>query len=397
MPTDGALEADLQIAIPDPSQRQFSFILAASLGNAQVTGPEVRDISISPQQTFGRTVNAYTITLAPSRNGSERVVAFKYGGELVPDDAPLAINAISERRIELTADSFWFPLETSFGRSIDASLTVEIDGNWNGVAPGSFEQTSTGFSLEQDVGGSDISLALLSHPVVYRVGDYAVYDNRSELGENIEGVVAALSACSGFLNDLAGPADLLPKAQIMVFGRRSSGYSRRTVIALTDPSGSDEVPLTQFICHELAHNWSRANSSTPEQWHNEGLADAIANLALRDIFGSQAYEDRLASYRERLLSAEGSLGPIWTPDLNDRTSFLVAYVAAPLALAQLEERLGKALFRSFLRRLMNEKVARTPRMLAVLEEVAGSDQSKWFEDMLAREANALAKSKHDAG
>ena len=390
-PTDGVLEADLKIVIPASTKNQLSFILAASLGEAEISGRDVVGVSVTPQQTFGRFVNAYTIDLIPPVDASKRVVNFRYRGELIPEEAPLTINAIDQKRVELTADSFWFPLETSFETKINASLAVDIDGDWIGVAPGSFAQADNGFSLDQDVSGSDISLALLSDPVVHKVGAYTVYDARPLPRENIEGVVAALEACSRFLNELAGPEDRLPDAQIMVFGRQSVGYSRRTVIALSDPSDSDDISLSQFICHELAHNWSRANSSTPEQWHNEGLADAIANLALRETFGSQVYEDRLARYRERLLSEQEPLGPIWTSSLTNRTSYVVAYRAAPLAFAYLEQRLGKAQFRSFIRRLMNDKVADTPRMLSILEEIAGLNQRRWFENVLAQEARSLAE------
>lgn len=390
-PADGMLEVDLRIIIPATTKNQFSFILAASLGEAEISGREVESVSVTPQQTFGRSVNAYTIDLIPMVEASERVVNFRYRSELIPEEAPLAINAIDQQRVELTADSFWFPLETSFETKIDASLAVDIDGDWIGVAPGSFNRADNGFQLDQDVGGSDISLALLLDPVVHQVGAYTVYDARPSTRENIEGVIAALEACSLFLNELAGPEDRLPDAQIMVFGRQSVGYSRRTVIALSDPSDSDDISLTQFICHELAHNWSRANSSTPEQWHNEGLADAIANIALRKTFGPEVYEERLASYRERLLSEREPLGPIWTSSLTDRTSYLVAYRAAPLAFAHLEQRLGEAQFRHFVRRLMNEKVARTPHMLSILDEVAGLDQRRWFEDFLAQEARSLGE------
>ncbi|MBH5322130.1 gluzincin family metallopeptidase [Aurantiacibacter sediminis] len=394
-PADGVLEADLRIAIPATKSSRLSFILAASLGEADITGREVVSVSVTPQQTFGRSVNAYTIDLNPAVDASEHIVNFRYRGKLIPDDSPLAINAISEQRVELTADSFWFPLETSFETKIDASLAVDIEGDWIGVAPGSFTRADNRFLLDQDVGGTDISLALLPDPVIHQVGAYTVYDARPSPRENIEGVVAALEVCSRFLNELAGPEDQLPDAHIMVFSRDSVGYSRRTIIALSDPANSDDVSLTQFVCHELAHNWSRANSSTPEQWHNEGLADTIANLALRETFGPRVYEARLARYREMLLSEEAPLGPIWTSSLTDRASDLVAYRAAPLAFASLEQRLGSAQFRSFVRRLMNDKVAHTPRLLSILEEVANLDQRRWFENVLAQEARGLGEAPTD--
>ena len=39
---------------------------------------------------------------------------------------------------------------------------------------------------------------------------------------------------------------------------------------------------------------------------------------------------------------------------------------------------------------MNEKVDRTPRMLLILEDVAGLDQRRWFENVLAQEPRGLA-------
>jgi aminopeptidase N len=54
------------------------------------------------------------------------------------------------------------------------------------------------------------------------------------------------------------------------------------------------------------------------------------------------------------------------------------YRAGPLALADLEAQIGRAAFRTFLRRYMAEPVRTTPQMLDLVADVAGEDARDWF-------------------
>ncbi len=136
----------------------------------------------------------------------------------------------------------------------------------------------------------------------------------------------ALEVCTTFLNDLSGPAGPLPKASIIVTDRPEGGYSRGTLIALTDIEDDDEEYLLQFICHELAHYWSKANAGGPENWINESVADYLANMSVGQIIGDDVFNARMARYAERI---EGrGLPPIWAPELTERPPYLIMYRAA---------------------------------------------------------------------
>jgi hypothetical protein len=63
---------------------------------------------------------------------------------------------------------------------------------------------------------------------------------------------------------------------------------------------------------------------------------------------------------------------------------MVSYRKATYLLSRLEERIGRDRMDEFLRRYMVQRIRTTPRLLAVLQEVAGSDTVSWFRDELAR-------------
>ena len=389
LPEKGEVSADLFISVSDSEATEISFLLNNSVGEAEVTGPQIQSVANEVTKQFNGLVRTYRIKLAPQPSGEPREIRFRYSGQLMPEGAPLEINSIEDRRIELTVDSFWFPFEAGFDSTIAANLDISVEGEWTGVAPGRIEQTEAGFRLVQHEQGLDISLALLKDPVVRRSGPYAVYDGRTFPGGNSDLVFEALEGCTNFLNALAGPQDILPSAQVIINDRDSGGYSRRTMIALTDVSDTPKDHLVQFVCHELAHNWSVANAGGPENWHNEGFADALANLGLRELVGNESYEARLERYREALRKEEEKLGPIWTPESTARPSFAISYRAGPLGFAALEGRIGSQKFRKFAQTIMNSKIATTPAMLEALERVAGGETRQWFEGVLATEATEL--------
>ena len=246
----------------------------------------------------------------------------------------------------------------------------------------SLQRQTGGFRLVQSRPALDIAFTLMSRFRLEETEAYRIYDLRD--GEQDLGpLIGALDFCTGYLNALAGPAGPLPSAGITVTGREGGGYSRATLIALTDISETSPEHLTQFICHELAHFWSRGNPMTVENWLNEGLADHIANMALRAAHGEAVYEARLERYRGRLSNSEEPLPAIWQPGQTARPPYLVAYRKAPVLLAELEAEVGRDVFSRFIARMMLQETATTPDMLDVLEQEAGPSARERFQARLA--------------
>ncbi|GLQ24119.1 hypothetical protein GCM10007853_19930 [Algimonas ampicilliniresistens] len=380
-PEAGALSAGWTVRIAEDDLDEISFALSSAFGTASVAGADVVDVTTELDERFGGAVRTYRIDLAPSVNGADRIVKFAYGGPLFPEELPLPINTLDSDKIELTVDSFWFPFDARFDSDLTARVQVRLAGEWSAVGVGSVVSTPKGFHFVQAEPALDIAFSLLSNSEVVKADDYVIHDARSEPGTKLEELTGALEFCTAYLNGLAGPAGPLPQASIIVTDRPEGGYSRGTLIALTDIEDDDEEYLLQFICHELAHYWSKANAGGPENWINEGLADYLANMGVRNALGETVFDARMARYAEQI---EGhDLPPIWAAELTERPPYLIMYRAAPVALQHLEERMGRATFTAFMQRIMTDRVRTTPALLALLEEMAGAEIRTWFETRLA--------------
>lgn len=381
-PAAGALGAGWTVVVKEPDLNTIEFVLNSAFGTAIVSGPGVQGLTTTLDPQFDGAVRLYSIDLTPSVNGSDRVVKFAYGGPLFPQEPSLAINTLNPNKIELTVDSFWFPFDARFETDLTANLNVRINGHWSAVGVGTVERTTQGYHFAQETPVLDIAFSLLSNSIKVMADGYVIHDARTYPGAKMTELSAVLEGCTTYLNQLSGPAGPLPQASIIVTDRPEGGYSRGTLIALTDIENEDEEALRQFICHELAHYWSKANAGGPENWINEGVADYLANMAVRDAMGDAVFDARMARYEEQL--AGKSLPPIWSPDLTERPPYLIMYRAAPVALQALEQRMGEAAFAGLMQRVMMDRIRTTPDILALVEALTDTETRDWFEARLAK-------------
>lgn len=386
-PEHGNLAADWRLTVQDDTLETVTFFLSAAFEEAEISGADVLAVDVAPAEGFGGAMMAYTLTLAPSAQGADRVIQMRYGGVLLPEPLHNRINTIDTDKIELTVDSFWMPFDSRFSSLVTAEINIGISGatsgDWSGVAVETLAPAEQGFRLSQTRPALDVAFTLMSRFERHEAEDYVVYDLRTDAGAGVEAVTGALDFCTAYLNELAGRS-ALPSAAVTITDRESAGYSRATLIALTDIRDSTPEALTQFICHELGHYWSRGNPMTVENWLNESFADYVAIMGMRDRFGEAAFEARLDRYRAQISGADTPPPAIWTPGTEARPPYLVAYRKGPLALAALEAEMGREAFEVFMAACMQREVATTPEMLAVLESVAGPETRRFFEAELAR-------------
>jgi len=381
-PDTGELALDWVISVHETDLETVRFGLNAALGDAAINGPHVLSVSHERVEGFAGVMQIYTVTLEPGED--VRDLSIRYAGPLFPEAPDNPINTLDPHKVELTVDSFCMPFDMRFSSLITADLEIEIEGDWQGVTMQSITRTEDGFRIDQDTPALDLAFTLMSRFTREAGEGYQIYDTREAAAEaDLGPLVGALEFCTDYLNTLAGPAGPLPQASVTVNDRSEGGYSRRTLIALTDIAQSSPESLTQFICHELAHYWSYGNAMTVENWLNESFADQIANTAMRARYGDAAYREYMQGYADRIAAGD-PLPPVWTPQSTGRPAYLVAYRKGPLALAALEDEIGRDVFARFLRQLMIEQVSTTSRMLDVLEAVAGREARDWFVLRLAQ-------------
>jgi len=376
-PDAGWIGAGWTILIKDPALDHIDFSLTSAFGTAVVAGSGVKAMrsEIDPNSYGGARI--YRVDLMPAEGGRPRRVKFAYAGPLFPEELLLPINSLDTDKIELTVDSDWFPFDARFDTKLTAQVNVRIDGDWTAIGLGNAERVQGGYRFTQEAPALDIALALLSRSVVVKTDNYVIYDARPEPGTKVDELSDALAVCTTYLNGVAGPVGPLPPASIIITGRPEGSYARGTLIALTDIENEDEESLRQFTCHELAHHWSHANPGGPDNWINEGFADHLGNMAVRDMLGRDVFEARMARYAEQL--TEAGTEPIWTQGTTDRPTYLTLYRAAPMALRDLEAKMGEADFAALMQQVMAGSVRTTPELMAMIEQLAGADMRDWFE------------------
>jgi hypothetical protein len=387
-PEAGRIALDWTITVYEADLEAVTFLLNPALGEPFVGGADIAGVERGEMPAFNGDVGTYTVHLRDRPDaGDHRQITIAYDGVLLPEPMETRINTVDADKVELTVDSFWLPFDRRFSSLVTAGIDITLSGtaasDWVGVGTQDLRPTATGFRVEQTRPALDIAFTLMARSSRVETSAYTIHDTRPETGGGMETLADALEFCTGFLNAMAGDAGPLPRAAVTVNDREEAGYSRGTLIALTDIDGEDPPGLYQFICHELAHYWSRGNAMTVENWLNEGFADAMANMAVREAFGEAAYQARLDTYGEQLAGADGELPPVWTPGAQDRTPYLVMYRKAPLALAQLEADIGRDAFARFMQGYIRDGIATTPDLLDMLERVAGREARVAFQMRLA--------------
>lgn len=374
----GFVDLDWRISVLDPDAESVTFLIAPSLQNIEVGG-DVAGFETAEQGPF----QAIVIALEPSTDAT-RTIELGYDGILFPEPPNNEINAVAPDRVELSVDGFWLPIDATFQGYLTADLSIDVGAPWLGVANGTVEQLPTGVRIRNDEASLDIAFTMAPDFRVTEADGFTLYDLRDN-NAGTDRLVEAASFCFNYLNPLYGEASPLPEAHFVIHRRSESAYNRRSYITLTDISDTEDEPLTQFLCHELAHHWSMgANFNTVENWLNESFADQAGNMGVRERFGEAAFIERMNRYRARIEGQD--LPPIWVPGTTERRPYLVNYRSGPVALWELEVRIGRPRFAEFMRRYMTDPINTTPDLLDMLEEVAGREDREWFEARLAQTA-----------
>ena len=381
-PATGHISIEWQISVADASETIITFVLRNTLSNIIVDGEAVKSVSITSTAEQGP-FHSIAVTLNPQQGRSMRVINIGYDGVLLPEPLENKINSIASDYVELNLDSFWHPIDSRFDKYLTAKMDIHIGEGWTGLTTGDMVETLDGGSLVNTRLSLDIPFSFSKSFRVYQYDNFTLYDHRPN-GIGIDELEKAAQNCIAYLNGQFGNSMPLPTGRFLITTRESSGYSRKNYIALTDIGDTEPVALTQFVCHELAHYWSSGgNFGSVENWLNETFADYVANMALRETFGEDAFVERMERYAEQIKDEE--LPAIWALDgSRERLPYLVNYRKGPLLLYRLEMHVGAETFKDFLYSYMVGGINTTPELIAALDDAAGQDARDWFEAELAK-------------
>ena len=379
-PNTGFIKADWKIQLLSAPKQNISFALRDTLTVIKVAGPIVKSSSISSMGE-GSNLNQIDIELNTALPVKEHYISISYQGVLLPTPMTNRINHIGNDYIELNIDSFWFPINNEFNKLLTTEFTFSTGDKWQAISTGEVQiNEQTAFVKNSDP-FIDIAITLAPHFKKTKGNGYQLYDLRTK--DNDTAILSdAANHCYSFLNQTFGKTSPLPNAHFILHNRPESGYARKGYIALSSINKFQPEDLTGFVCHELSHFWSSYGKfDTVENWLNESFAVYAELMAIRSIYGDQAYQSNLKKFSSQIENK--NLPPIWTKEDQSRKPYLVNYRKGPLAIAALEKKLGRDKFLPVIQRYMNEKVQTTPQLFNIVEEVAGKESRAWFAKKLA--------------
>jgi len=378
-PDSGWIDAQVTLRYPVPRANAAGVALllnrglsVQSLGGARVRGHSVRESEYSPAWHQVEVVFADGVMA-----GDTVAITLAYRGR--PELPGDGINRITPMWVELGIDSQWFPVVSTFAQAMTGDVRIQLPASWTVVGSGAVAFEAGVHVLRNRV--DQIDVAFTASPSLRHVQTTtAEVHHRTMPNDAVQRVLSVATTCVQQLNARFGAREPFPVARLVLAERDGPGYARKNYIVLSTVRADEVEALQQFICHEVAHFWTRSPGSfSPDHWMSEAFAEYAAAMVVRDQFGADAF----ARLRARWEGAGTGNGPVWTPSSTQRPSYQLMYRRAPALLAQLEERLGAKRFEQLMARYMVVGVTSTAVLLELVSAIGGAETAAWFAEALA--------------
>jgi aminopeptidase N len=374
-PGAGTLDATAQLVVAPPQGTEAVEVLL----NRRLAITEVRsDVGLvgfehvlegdGPYRYAAQATPVRLRLAAPADGGSFRI-RLKYRGAVEPD--AWGVIQLHERWVELVAAySGWIPLDPST-TPFAASWRARLPDDW--VVAGTGSPGRSGGWWKAAVESTE-DLVLIAAPGLHRmaIGD-SISISHVDLPQGVPELIAAdAKRVRDTFSQWFGPTTGEGRVEI-VFAQREKGggYARPGLVVMLYQGAYAEDSTAgpgfiRYLAHEISHLWWRGARTTDWQdWLNESFAEMSALMILRDEFGEQEFEDRLARYRE----ASAAAPPVRGIDRDEETAYTVLYQKGPVLLAELEQSIGREAFLRFLRARIEGAIVTNDGCLDTLEQV----------------------------
>jgi hypothetical protein len=322
---------------------------------------------------YAAQATALRVHLAEPADGRPFRLRVAYNGEVEPD--AWGVIQLHDRWVELVAGySGWIPFDPS-GGPFSATWRARFPEGWAAVGTGTpnfadGEWLATAESTED--------LVLIAAPKLRQlpIGD-SLAISHVDLPQGVPELIAAdAQRVRATLTAWFGPAKSDGRVEIVFAAReKGGGYARPgLVVMLYQGAYADDSKagpgFIRYLAHEISHLWWRGAPTTDwHDWLNESFAEMSALMILREEFGEQEFQDRLARYRK----ASAEAPAVQCVDRNQEIAYTVLYQKGPVLLAELEQSIGRAAFLRFLRALVEGEIATTEACLDTLARVVSPE------------------------
>jgi hypothetical protein len=316
-------------------------------------------------------------------------IHLEYGGTLT--QVINGVNMVQADLVELALYAAWYPAFAG-GPLFEYELQVGIPQNYLSTGNG---------VVDRQVGNGDRHLRRWRSPgpcsdIVLIASPYLRSANREHLGTRIEAFFRKIPeeyiAAKGDslvkavrrLSELYGPPQITGLLRYVYSPRDGWGYSRMPLIVVPEDyalsildQAFGQARDLHGACHELAHFWWMiADTSTPDDWINEGLAEYSA-FRLSEEFHGEAFADILVQeYREHAGASQTGTPIVATTGSSD-DRYVNRYEKTALIYIEARRRYGQEsldhLFRALYTMFAGTRGATTDRFLEEAERQLGSE------------------------
>ncbi|HLP16620.1 MAG TPA: hypothetical protein VK470_10205 [Bacteroidota bacterium] len=342
--------------------------------------------------------NEYRIDSLP------RIMTVYFSGRIRPEDFPKTIstmNMMTSEVVELTDVIDWFPRMKTSG-PFTYVLQAEAPSKFGLITNGSNinETESKGWrritaqSLKPGYG-----ISLLGSPGLKKSSlesdGYSIEIFYNKLpGSYVDSMKVDLLKTLQFYHQLYGSPGAHHLVRIIYSPRPAGGYARGSIIVVSEKYAVEQRLLKygyardfRLNAHEIAHFWSKANTSTPDDWINEGFAEFSALLATEKFVGNSFADVLTDEYRGIVENTKTQTAIVETS--NDSWEREVnRYYKPALMFIEMRKKYGdeklKQFFTDLCTRCDEGRSATTELILDVVEKNLGSEAKDYLNETLHR-------------
>lgn len=311
-----------------------------------------------------------------------------------------SVNMIKHDLVELAIYVAWFPKLKNFPL-FNFQIDVDVPSNFVTITNGFLkeEKTENRRNLTKwESFAPSFDIALLSAPNLKKsdinnneVNIEIYYDKLPET--YVDSMKSNLLKSMERLVDLLGVPKTSNLIRVGYSPRPSWGYVRTPFIIVSENNALSNrnnkfgfARDFRYTTHEIAHYWwSFANTNTPDDWINEGLAEYSAFLVSKDIIGTEFTDELLSEYKEKAASCITETAIAETEgDSPDRE--VNRYAKPVVIFEEAKEKFGDNIMKIFYKDLYNRfkesKTATTAIFLDEAEKQIGKEAKNFFSDRL---------------
>lgn len=290
--------------------------------------------------------------------------------------------------IQSGREDLWFPTTTGpMGRFTAEAVIAGVPRNMHLVSNGSLSRDGTSVRIrltEPDfalvlIGGPNLSSRMVGD-IEFVAGDHAHPDNRVFADH----ATAALSFVEGFFGRLSRPIRIMSLDH-----QRPGGYYHHGVMVVrekrTPPVPEMYASETAYLMgHEFAHHfWSEFVLATGDKWLAESIVSYVGLRFVEQRFGRSERDAMLQLYRKYMPPGAGAIA--LRGGEHEATNEAI-YFKGPLALFDLEDKIGRKKLDELLRSVLKSEEPRsTALFLHLLAAATDEGVASAFESRLYSE------------